>query len=181
MRGLAPETQEAIIQQEFEKIAPVRRVNYIAGTTEAVVIFENTAVGVGRFFSTSAPDLMPFNVRLQDVGKVLMQRDSITVDGKSVGIAGEGQGSRKHVSGAAGSDVPLMPRQATRSRGRVGLAGARGGRGGRGRGGLGFVASTRPTAEASARKDEGGDSKMDAPEASASKKSQDDFRAMLSK
>ncbi|GAA5954263.1 hypothetical protein JCM8115_003354 [Rhodotorula mucilaginosa] len=159
VRGLAPETQEAIIQQEFEKIAPVRRVNYIAGTTEAVVIFENAA----------------------DVGKVLMQRDSITVDGKSVGIAGEGQGSRKHVSGAAGFDVPLMPRQATRSRGRVGLAGARGGRGGRGRGGLGFVASTRPTAEASARKDEGGDSKMDAPEASASKKSQDDFRAMLSK
>jgi hypothetical protein len=35
------------------------------------------------------------DVRLQDVGKVLMQRDSITVDGKSVGIAGEGQGSRQ--------------------------------------------------------------------------------------
>jgi hypothetical protein len=36
----------------------VRRVNYIAGTTEAVVIFENAAVSVGRFCSTSAPDLM---------------------------------------------------------------------------------------------------------------------------
>lgn len=112
---------------------------------------------------------------------MLMQRDSITVDGKAVGIVGEGPGSRNHVAGAAGSDVPLMPRQATRSRGRVGLAGGRGGRGGRGRGGLGFVASARPAAEASASKDEGGDSKMDAPEASASKKSQDDFRAMLSK
>lgn len=46
VRGLAPETQEAIIQQEFEKIAPVRRVNYLAGTTEAVVLFENAAVRI---------------------------------------------------------------------------------------------------------------------------------------
>ncbi|GAA5875208.1 hypothetical protein JCM3774_004169 [Rhodotorula dairenensis] len=159
VRGLAPETQEAIIQQEFEKIAPVRRINYIAGTTEAVVIFENAA----------------------DVGKVLMQRDSITIDGKAVGIVGEGQGSRKPATSAAGSEVPLMPRQATRSRGRVGLAGARGVRGGRGRGGLGSGMSTRPAAATDASKDEGGDSKMDDTAASGSAKSQNDFRAMLSK
>ncbi|GAA5982729.1 hypothetical protein JCM10908_006763 [Rhodotorula pacifica] len=159
VRGLAPETQEGIIQQEFEKIAPVRRINYVAGTTEAVVLFENAA----------------------DVGKVLMQRDSITIDGKSVGIVGEGQGGRKPVTSAAGSEVPLMPRQATRSRGRVGLAGARGGRGGRGRGGLGFSASTRPAAEASATANQGGDAKMDGTESNSAKKSQDDFRAMLAK
>lgn len=46
VRGLDPSTQEAIIQQEFEKLAPVRRVNYIAGSTEAVVLLENPAVRV---------------------------------------------------------------------------------------------------------------------------------------
>lgn len=48
MRGLKIETQEALIQQAFEKIAPVRRINYIAGTTEAVVLFENAAVSLTR-------------------------------------------------------------------------------------------------------------------------------------
>lgn len=55
VRGLDPSTQEAIIQQEFEKLAPVRRVNYIAGSSEAVVLLENPAVrGVRSLFSPSA-------------------------------------------------------------------------------------------------------------------------------
>lgn len=53
VRGLDPSTQEAIIQQEFEKLAPVRRVNYIAGSTEAVVLLENPAVRGVRPLSSS--------------------------------------------------------------------------------------------------------------------------------
>lgn len=108
---------------------------------------------------------------------MLMQRDSITIDGKAVGIVGEGQGSRKPVASASGSGVPLMPRQATRSRGRVGLASVRGGRG---RGGLGSGMSTRPAGATGVSTDQGGDAKMNDTAARGSAKSQNDFRAMLS-
>ncbi|GAA6026461.1 hypothetical protein JCM8202_005309 [Rhodotorula sphaerocarpa] len=161
VRGLSSDTQEGLIQQAFEKIAPVRRVNYVAGATEAVVILENAA----------------------DVGKVLMQTDSITVDGKAVEISGEGtRAGRKGGAEAGGPGPALMPRQAARGRNRVGLAGARGGRGGRGRGGLGFAAGARPAPPPAAdSREEAGDAKMESADTAADTKSQDDFRAMLQK
>ncbi|POY75020.1 hypothetical protein BMF94_1996 [Rhodotorula taiwanensis] len=157
VRGLKIETQEALIQQAFEKIAPVRRVNYIAGTTEAVVLFENAA----------------------DVGKVLMQRDDIKVDGQAVGITGEA--ARKAAATGDGPSASLMPRQAGRGRGRIGLAGARGGRGGRGRGGLGFGGSTRPASTVTSSQGDTGAVKMETAEVNSAEKSQDEFRKMLSK
>lgn len=54
VRGLASDTQEAVIQQEFEKLAPVRRVNYVAGSSEAVVLLENPAVRPSRLLSSSS-------------------------------------------------------------------------------------------------------------------------------
>lgn len=50
VRGLAPGTEEAIIQQTFEKIAAVQKVVYEVGSTEAVVMLENAAVS-SPFFS----------------------------------------------------------------------------------------------------------------------------------
>ena len=44
VRGLAPGTEEAIIQQTFEKFATVQKVVYEVGSTEAVVMLENAAV-----------------------------------------------------------------------------------------------------------------------------------------
>ncbi|BGP20599.1 hypothetical protein JCM10213_007133 [Rhodosporidiobolus nylandii] len=161
VRGLAPGTEEAIIQQTFEKIAPVERVNFEVGSSEAVVLFEKAA----------------------DVGLTLMQRSSITVDGTPVEILTEGRqartaGGKKPTAGPA-KDVPLMPRQASRGRGRVGLAGGRGGRGGR----MGIGARSAPTATSSAVGDAGsgasGEGEKAPPVPSA--KSVDDFRAMLLK
>ncbi|GAA5883487.1 hypothetical protein JCM16303_003825 [Sporobolomyces ruberrimus] len=173
VRGLAPGTEEAIIQQTFEKFATVEKVVFEVGSAEAVVMFENAA----------------------DVGKVLMQRDSITVDDTPVEVFADGrqvrtaQGKKPVASAggsastggggpsAASSDVPLMPRQASRGRGRVGLAGGRGrGRGGRGGLGAAGVAAARATAAgedsatSSTSETTGGDSK-----------GQDAFRAMLAK
>ncbi|TNY18454.1 hypothetical protein DMC30DRAFT_53948 [Rhodotorula diobovata] len=175
VRGLANDTQEAVIQQEFEKIAPVRRVNYVAGSSEAVVLLENPA----------------------DVGKVLMQRDAMLINGQQVTLLAEGRqtrpaaGGAKQGTGATGEGapnaLPMMPRQATRSRGRVGLVGGRG-RGGRGgRLGIGAGRSVGSLAAqgqegASSSGDAPGDASMAAPgDKSAEGKSQDDFRAMLLK
>ncbi|GAA5836247.1 hypothetical protein JCM11251_001440 [Rhodosporidiobolus azoricus] len=166
VRGLAPGTEEAIIQQTFEKIAPVQRVNYEEGATEAVVLFENAA----------------------DVGKVLMQRDSITVDGTPVEILTDTRQARtaggRKPAAAKGGDVPLMPRQASRGRGRVGLAGGRGGRGGRmGLGARGAIAAASASGGAgagagAARSSTAVEGEKAAPPA-AGAKSQEDFRAML--
>ncbi|GAA5845158.1 hypothetical protein JCM3766R1_002090 [Sporobolomyces carnicolor] len=170
VRGLAPGTEEAIIQQAFEKIASVEKVVYEVGSTEAVVMLE------------SAPD----------VGKVLMQRDSITVDGTPVEVFADGKQVRTAKgknpvarstteasstgAGAAASEVPLMPRQASRGRGRVGLAGGRGGRGGRG--GLG-VARNAPATTATLAGP--GATSSSSETNGAGSKGQDDFRAMLAK
>ncbi|BGP52072.1 Splicing factor [Rhodotorula kratochvilovae] len=172
VRGLATDTQEAVIQQEFEKIAPVRRVNYVAGSTEAVVLLENPA----------------------DVGKVLMQRDALLIGGQQVTLLSEGRQTRAPGGGggqggrnasAAGegeAPVPMMPRQASRGRGRVGLVGGRGGgRGGRlgigaGRSVGALAAAAQGGDAASARTSAGGEG-----EKPAEGKSQDDFRAMLKK
>ncbi|GAA5883970.1 hypothetical protein JCM6882_002087 [Rhodosporidiobolus microsporus] len=168
VRGLAPGTEEAIIQQTFEKIAPVERVNFEEGSAEAVVLFENAA----------------------DVGKVLMQRASITVDGTPVEILTDTRQARtaggRKPAAAKGGDVPLMPRQASRGRGRVGLAGGRGGRGGRmGLGARGAVAAaSAASAAAGASSSTAGEAKEGAQAsapAAAGAKSQDDFRAMLMK
>lgn len=107
VRGLANDTQEAVIQQEFEKIAPVRRVNYVAGSSEAVVLLENPAVR--PFFSavllTGSPFLQdaPTDVRNgppQDVGKVLMQRDAMLINGQQVTLLAEGRQTRPAAGGA---------------------------------------------------------------------------------
>ncbi|GAA5897738.1 hypothetical protein JCM5296_000867 [Sporobolomyces johnsonii] len=163
VRGLAPGTEEAIIQQAFEKLAPVRRIIFEAGSTEAVVLLEH------------APD----------VGKVLMHRDSIAVDGVPVEVLAEGRQTRtaagKKPSSAPAKDVPLMPRQASRGRGRVGLAGGRGARGGR----MGLGARPLPAQAVAATTAEGastsGEGAAVESTPAAGAKSQDDFRAMLLK
>ncbi|GAA6015137.1 hypothetical protein JCM10207_003614 [Rhodosporidiobolus poonsookiae] len=169
VRGLVPGTDEAVIQQTFEKIAPVQAINYEVGSTEALVLFENAA----------------------DVGKALMQRDSLTVDGIPVEILTEGRQTRPAAGGgsaakkaAAGGDVPLMPRQASRGRGRVGLAGGRGGRGGRAGIGAGrSVAAVQAAAAGGEGAEQGASGAVAGGEAAAAAgaKSQDDFRAMLLK
>ncbi|GAA5825178.1 hypothetical protein JCM5353_002251 [Sporobolomyces roseus] len=167
VRGLAPGTEEAIIQQTFEKFATVQKVVYEVGSTEAVVMLENAA----------------------DVGKVLMQRDSITVDDTPVEVLADGrqvrpaQGKKTSTttgSSAASADVPLMPRQASRGRGRVGLAGGRGrGRGGRGGLGAAGVAAARSTAAADSTESTSTNAAADPN--GADSRGQDAFRAMLMK
>lgn len=126
---------------------------------------------------------------IQDVGKVLMQRDSITVDDTPVEVMADGrqvrpaQGKKATTtagSTAASADVPLMPRQASRGRGRVGLAGGRGrGRGGRGGLGAAGVAAARSTQAADSSESTSGSAASDANGADA--RGQDAFRAMLMK
>lgn len=108
-----------------------------------------------------------------------MQRDDIKVDGQAVGITGEA--ARKAAATGDGPSASLMPRQAGRGRGRIGLAGARGGRGGRGRGGLGFGGSTRPASTVTSSQGDTGAVKMETAEVNSAEKSQDEFRKMLSK
>ncbi|GAA6038706.1 hypothetical protein JCM8097_002356 [Rhodosporidiobolus ruineniae] len=170
VRGIPPGTEEATIQQTFEKVAPVERINYEEGASEAVVLFKNAA----------------------DVGKALMHRTSLTLLGTDtpLEIFAEGRqartaGGKAPVKGAgkSGGDVPLMPRQASRGRGRVGLAGGRGGRGGR----MGIGARSAASVAAAAAKTEEGGAGEAVPVAGgsgsggAASKSQDDFRAMLLK
>ncbi|GAA5990216.1 hypothetical protein JCM11641_001820 [Rhodosporidiobolus odoratus] len=168
VRGLAPGTDEAVIQQTFEKIASVERVNYEVGDTEAVVLLQNAA----------------------DVGKLLMHRSSFTIDGTPVEILTEGRQARTAggkkppaATGGAAKDVPLMPRQASRGRGRVGLAGGRGGRGGRMGLGAGRAAQSAAAVpkegETGAKAVQSGEAPTAAERASG--KSVDDFRAMLMK
>ncbi|GAA6013848.1 hypothetical protein JCM11491_000444 [Sporobolomyces phaffii] len=176
VRGLVPGTDEAIVQQAFEKFAPVDKVVYEVGETEAVVMFEHAA----------------------DVGKVLMQRDSILVDDKKVDVFADGRQVRtaqgknpataREEGGAATTttttktktnDVPLMPRQASRGRGRVGLAGGRGGRGGRG--GLGFGGRGGSGAAAAGATPPSADPGTGTGGGQGEPKGQDAFRAMLSK
>lgn len=73
VRGLASDTQEAVIQQEFEKLAPVRRVNYVAGSSEAVVLLENPAVRPSRSLSSSS---RPRRERMLTLSLLLARRTS---------------------------------------------------------------------------------------------------------
>ncbi|KAI5481378.1 pre-mrna splicing factor 24 [Pseudohyphozyma bogoriensis] len=151
-------TEEAIVQQAFEKIASVKQVLMDAGSTDAVVELVSQA----------------------EAGKVLLVVDSVLVDGEPVVVVAESHQARiaaeKKAAApprptGADSDAVMRPRQMARGRGRgrVGL-GARGGRPGLGAGGAaassGASMSSAPGGEA-------------APKAGA--KSQDDFRALLAK
>ncbi|KAM0751866.1 hypothetical protein T439DRAFT_325059 [Meredithblackwellia eburnea MCA 4105] len=151
VRGIKPGTEEAIVQQAFEKIAAVRLVIMVAGSTEATVELESAA----------------------EAGKVLMVKDSITIDDVPVEVSAFGRQARNadgnHPAKAAAEGEKLMPRQASRGRGRVGL----GARGGRGRPGLG----ARPQAALASAAS--GSSRT--PAASSGGRSQDDFRALLNK
>ncbi|GJN94155.1 hypothetical protein Rhopal_007229-T1 [Rhodotorula paludigena] len=159
VKGLLPDTQEAIIQQEFEKLAPVRMVNYVAGSTEAVVLLENPG----------------------DVGKLLMQHDTLTIASQPVQLSAENRSMRPPRSVAPSTTTPdgasLMPRQAGRGRGgrgrgRVGLGAGRGG----GRGGAAFVAARAQSGASPSGVGESGEAQP-----KAENRSQDDFRAMLLK
>lgn len=96
-----------------------------------------------------------------------MAKDSITIDDVPVEVSAYGRQVRnadgKKPAGTEGEK--LMPRQASRGRGRVGLAGARGSRG---RPGLGARGTPGPGAAAT-------------PAAPGGGRSQDDFRALLAK
>lgn len=109
-----------------------------------------------------------------------MHKDSITVDGAAVEIMSAGaqartaQGKKPDAakrSGGGGGDVPMLPRQAQRGRGKLGL-GMRG-RGGAGRGGASMTGRS-----AAAEAGPGAATATDAT-AGSTTKSQDDFRAML--
>lgn len=189
VKGLLPDTQEAIIQQEFEKLAPVRMVNYVAGSTEAVVLLENPGVRLGAdltcftgltFSKVTRRSRVVLPVA-QDVGKVLMQHDTLTIASQPVQLSAENRAMRPPRSVAPSTTTPdgasLMPRQAGRGRGgrgrgRVGLGAGRGG----GRGGAAFVAAR---AQSGASPSGGGESGEAQPK--AENRSQDDFRAMLLK
>ncbi|BGP66332.1 Splicing factor [Rhodotorula toruloides] len=156
VRGLDPSTQEAIIQQEFEKLAPVRRVNYIAGSTEAVVLLENPA----------------------DVGKVLMQQDSMTVDGKKVELAAERPRQNRSGGGrpAQGpTDAPLVPRD-------VGVWHWEAGAAGEAEEAIDCaLVRGRPAAAVASSSAAPGDAPMADASGTGSGKGQDAFRAMLTK
>ncbi|KAK4702065.1 squamous cell carcinoma antigen recognized by T-cells 3, partial [Phenoliferia sp. Uapishka_3] len=157
VRGIKPGTEEAIVQQAFEKFAAVRVVQMTPGSTEAVVELESVA----------------------DAGKILMSKDSILVDDVPVEVTALGRQVRtaegKKPSGAGADGERLMPRQASRGRGRVGLAGARGSRG---RPGLGARPLAVPTASVPVASTS---SSTPAAAAGAARRSQDDFRALLAK
>lgn len=185
VRGIPVGTEEAIVQQAIEKHGQVKLVLLEPGSTEAIVEMENPAVSIQDV--PSGPHTSPKNMTelcfhaLQEAGKVLMHKDSITIDGAEVEIMTAGaqartaQGKKPDAAKrSGGGDIPMLPRQAQRGRGKLGL-GLRG-RGGIGRGGIGSGTTGR-TASTTAAGTTG------APESgvggSTSAKSQDDFRAML--
>lgn len=49
MRGLPPATQEGLLQQTLEKLAPVKRVEVFEDKHEAVVEFQSAAVSTSFF------------------------------------------------------------------------------------------------------------------------------------
>lgn len=48
VRNVPPNTQEGLLQQVFEKVAAVRRVEFFADKNEAVVELETAAVSIAR-------------------------------------------------------------------------------------------------------------------------------------
>ncbi|KAL8280474.1 hypothetical protein RQP46_007122 [Phenoliferia psychrophenolica] len=107
VRGIKPGTEEAIVQQAFAKFASVRVVQMTPGSTEAVVELDSVA----------------------EAGKILMSKDAILVDEVPVEISAIGRQVRgadgQKPAGAGTGTDRLMPRQASRGRGRVGLAALR--------------------------------------------------------
>ncbi|KAK4054023.1 Splicing factor [Microbotryomycetes sp. JL221] len=171
VKGLPADTEEAIIQQEIEKLVPnVKQILFEQGSSEAVVELENAA-DAGKLLilaSTTAIKINDVVVELSAQGR----QPRIGVDGRT-------QSRNVNSSGGAGgaSDAPLMPRQAQRGRGRLGL-------GMRGRGGLGRGGASAAFARAASA----GSSSGAAPSAitggtteKAAGKSQNDFRALLNK
>ncbi|KAK4048669.1 Splicing factor [Microbotryomycetes sp. JL201] len=166
--GLPSNIEEAIIQQSIEKLLPVKQVLFEVGSSEAVVEFDSAA----------------------DAGKLLIlaSTNPIEIDGTVVQVAAQGRQPRVSADGRIikthsatgststtnGAEPRLMPRQAQRGRGKLGL-GMRG-RGGLGRGGLGGSSVSRSSAAASTTLQTAESSEK--PQAG---KSQDDFRALLNK
>ncbi|SCV74534.1 BQ2448_7563 [Microbotryum intermedium] len=156
---IAAGTEEAIVQQAFEKLATVKLVTMNVGATHAIVEFDSAA----------------------EAGKVLLaaaREEGIVIDGTKVHVVADGPQLRGAAATSVGaqskprSDAPLLPRQAGRGRGRIGL-GMRGR--GSARGGLGMRSST---ASSSVNPSTGTGSGSSAAPASGSK-TQDDFRALL--
>lgn len=178
VRGIAPGTEEAIVQQAFAKHAVIKLVTMEVGATEAVVELESAAV---RPFRRSQALLLT-QLASQEARRLLLIKDTITIDGALVEIIQEGPAARL-VPGKAYEDpkgsAPLLPRNTGRSRGRVGL----GGRGGRGRSGIGAAGvAALQAVGAGAAASRGGEVVASTSGAGgAGGKSQDDFRALLSK
>ncbi|SCZ99629.1 BZ3500_MvSof-1268-A1-R1_Chr3-1g06168 [Microbotryum saponariae] len=159
--NIAPGTEEAIVQQAFEKLATVKLVTMSVGATHANVELDSAA----------------------EAGKVLLaaaSEEGIVIDGTKVHVVADGPQLRGAAATSVGAqskprtDAPLLPRQAGRGRGRIGL-GVRGR--GSARGGLGMRSGP---ASSSASISAGASVGSSSASVGASK-TQDDFRALLNK
>ncbi|KDE07196.1 hypothetical protein MVLG_02596 [Microbotryum lychnidis-dioicae p1A1 Lamole] len=158
---IAPGTEEAIVQQAFEKLATVKLVTMSVGATHANVELDSAA----------------------EAGKVLLaaaSEEGIVIDGTKVHVVADGPQLRGAAATSVGAQsmprtsAPLLPRQAGRGRGRIGL-GMRGK--GSARGGLGM----RSGPASSSASTSAGASVSPSSASVGALKTQDDFRALLNK
>lgn len=105
VRNLPPATQEGLLQQVLEKIAPVKRVEVFVDKQEAVVELENPA----------------------EAGKLLLRTEAVVFDGHTLELTEEGRdGSSTRASVPPPKAGGLfVPRRAAVSRPRAGLGHAR--------------------------------------------------------
>ncbi|KAJ2935129.1 hypothetical protein H1R20_g1982, partial [Candolleomyces eurysporus] len=100
VKGLPPGTQDGLLQQAFEKISAVRRVEVFVDKNEAVVELENAA----------------------EAGKLLLRTEPIVFEGKSLTLSEEGkEGSSRSAGPPAKTGGIFVPRKAGGSRPKAGL------------------------------------------------------------
>jgi hypothetical protein len=102
LTGLAPRTQEGLLQQALEKVAKVKRVEVFADPAEAVVEFASAAVSQQPTYRvlSCAESVVPF----QDVGTFLLRGTEFDFAGKSLAVVPLGRSSE--VPKAASRPVP---------------------------------------------------------------------------
>ncbi|TFK27991.1 RNA-binding protein Prp24 [Coprinopsis marcescibilis] len=105
VRNLPPNTQEGLLQQVFEKVSAVRRVEVFTDKNEAVVELENAA----------------------EAGKLLLRTEPLTFQDHVLSLSEEGKTSGPGTAPPAPKSMPFVPRKAgAPSRPKAGLGYTRG-------------------------------------------------------
>jgi hypothetical protein len=120
--NLPPGTQEGLLQQTFEKLASVKRVEVFADLHEAIVEVETAAVRDLRDCHAANADTM-----MQEAGKLHLRREPIIFNGNKLVLSEESKerGSKSLPSAPPSKTTGMFVPRTTGSRPRAGLGRSR--------------------------------------------------------